>query len=106
MSSAVLCTLLLMVMIRTPVPAILALIVYSFAIGGIFPTAVSGISELMSSQSVGIMLSLGSVSSILLPWLIGIAADNYGLRAGMMVILVPAAGILLISLAMNWKQRG
>ena len=106
MSSAVLCTLLLMVMIRKPVPAIIALVIYSFAIGGIFPTAVSGIGELMNSQSVGIMLSLASISSILFPWLIGIAADGFGLRAGMMVILVPAAGILLISFYMHWKTAG
>ena len=105
MSSAVLCTLLLMVTIRKPIPAIIALIIYSFAIGGIFPTAVSGIGELMNSQSIGIMLSLGSVSSILFPWLIGIAADHYGLRAGMMVILVPAAGVVLISLFMHRRQR-
>ena len=106
MSSAVLCTLLLMVMIRKPVPAIIALVIYSFAIGGIFPTAVSGIGELMNSQSVGIMLSLASISSILFPWLIGIAADGFGLRAGMMVILVPAAGILLISFYMHRKTAG
>lgn len=61
---------------------------------------------MMNSQSVGLMLSLGSVSSILLPWLIGTAADNYGLRAGMMVILVPAAGVVLISLFMHRKTTG
>ena len=105
MGGIVLCPYLVLVMVRNPLPAILALMVYSFAVGGIFPTAVAGIGELMNSRSIGVMLSISSVSAILFPWLIGIAADNFGLRAGMMVILAPAAGMVLLSLYMNRRTR-
>ena len=76
---------------------------------------------MVSAMSVGNMLSI--LTAGVLPGIIGersttlilgsgyflgyllIAADHYGLRAGMMVILVPAAGVVLISLFMHRRQR-
>ena len=106
MSAAVLCTYLVMVTVRTPVPAILALIVYSFAVGGVFPKAVLGIGEMMSSESMGVMLSIAAAGAILFPSLVGAAADRFGLRAGMTVILIPAAGVVALSLLMDRLRAG
>lgn len=103
MSAAVTCTMLALVTAERAAPAILALTLYSLAIGGVFPTTAAGIGERMNSRTVGVMLSAASTSAIFFPWLIGVVADHLGIRAGMRVILVPCTGVFLISLLM-WRR--
>ncbi len=105
MSAAVTCMILAMVSVQTAGPAILALTLYSMAVGGVFPTAVAGLGKRMNSRTIGVMLSTASTSAVFFPWLIGMVADRLGLRAGMRVILVPCAGVLAISLFMYLHEK-
>lgn len=82
----------------TPLTAILALFAFSFSMAGVNPVAISGVGKSMSSASMGVMLPLAGIGAILVPWIIGVVADQVSLRAGMLCNLVPCAGILILSL--------
>ena len=88
----------LLLRMHSAVPALLALGLFSFAMAGVFPLAVACVGEMMSSASVGVMLSFAGVGGVVFPWLVGVVADAVGLRGGMAVNLIPCAGIILLPL--------
>ncbi|MDO4297393.1 MAG: MFS transporter [Lachnospiraceae bacterium] len=96
------CTVLyaLLILADQPLPAIVLLFAFAFAMAGVNPVAVAGVGKMMSSASMGVMLPLASIGAIVMPWMIGLAADIVGLRAGMFCNLIPCAGILVLSLVM------
>ena len=77
------------------------LFAFAFAMAGVNPVAVSGVGKMMSTASMGIMLPLAGIGSIVMPWIIRLVADHIGLPAGMFCNLVPCIGILVLSLAMT-----
>ena len=83
-----------------PVPALIALALFSFAVAGAYPMGVAGIGEMLSSASVGVLLSFAGIGGILFPWLVGIIGDAAGLRTGMAVNLIPCIGITVLSVLM------
>ena len=89
-----------LLMVGTPVPALIALALFSFAVAGVYPMAVASIGEMLSSASVGILLSIAGVGGIVFPWLVGIIGDAAGLRTGMAVNLIPCIGITVLSVLM------
>ncbi len=93
-----------LVFVHSPAAAIIALALFSLAISGLYPLAVAGIGEMTSSESVGVMLSIGGFGGILFPWIIGIVADRFGLRTGMAVNLLPCLGAFIMSLIM-WRRK-
>ena len=84
--------------VSTPVPALIALALFSFSVAGVYPMGVASIGEMLSPASVGILLAFAGVGGILFPWLVGIVADLAGLRTGMAVNLIPCVGIIVLSL--------
>ena len=58
-----------------------------------------------NSVSVGFILAFGGIGGIIFPWLVGIIADAAGLRIGMAINLIPCAGIILISLLLDFLQK-
>ena len=84
--------------VSTPVPALIALALFSFSVAGAYPMGVASVGEMLSSASVGILLAFAGVGGILFPWLVGIIADAAGLRSGMAVNLIPCVGIIVLSL--------
>jgi fucose permease len=84
--------------VSTPVPALIALALFSFSVAGAYPMGVASIGEMLSSASVGVLLAFAGVGGILFPWLVGIIADAAGLRSGMAVNLIPCVGIIVLSL--------
>lgn len=94
-----------LLLVDTPVPALIALALFSFSVAGVYPLAVAGVGEMLSSASVGILLAFAGVGGILFPWLVGIIADAAGLRTGMAVNLIPCAGTAVLSLVMIFRQR-
>ncbi len=95
---------LLLVMMTEPVPAVLALFAFSFAMAGVNPMAVSCAGSALSSEGVGIMLPIAAVGGILMPSVIGIFADAFGLQFGMGINLVPCIGIILISAVLYFRE--
>ncbi len=87
------------------IPALIVLGLFAFSLAGIYPLAVAGVGEMMSSASVGIVLAIGGVGGILFPWLVGIIADAAGLRTGMAVNLIPCAGIIVIPFFIHIREE-
>ena len=92
--------------VSTPLPALIALALFSFSVAGTYPMGLASIGEMLSSASVGILLAFAGVGGILFPWLVGIVADHAGLRSGMAVNLIPCIGITAISLIMLSRRKG
>ncbi len=94
------CTILYGAMIaaNAPIGAILLLAGFAFSMAGVNPVAVAGIGKEMSTASVGVMLPVGAIGAIVMPWLIGQVADLVSLQAGMMVNLIPCIGIMVLSM--------
>ena len=92
--------------VSTPVPALIALALFSFSVAGAYPMGVASIGEMLSSASVGILLAFAGVGGILFPWLVGIIADAAGLRTGMAVNLIPCVGIIILPLILLFRRKG
>ena len=88
---------LLLVCSSQPVAAIITLFGFAFAIAGVNPVAVAGVGKMMNAASMGVMLPLAGSGAIIVPWVIGIVAQNLGLQAGMMVNVIPCVGIFVLS---------
>lgn len=97
------CTLLygLMIFTAQPFGAIAMLFAFSFAMAGVNPVGIAGVGKQLSTESMGILLPIGSIGAIVMPWLIGIVADSFGLQIGMFCNLIPCAGILVLSLILK-----
>ena len=99
-------TFCLLLTVNTPIPALIALALFAISVAGVYPLALAGIGEMLSSASVGILLSFAGFGGILFPWLVGIVADLAGLRAGMAVNLIPCVGIIVLSLIILFRGKG
>lgn len=102
------CTVLYcgLVFMRQPAGAVLMLFAFAFAMAGVNPIAVAGAGKAMNATSLGVMLPVAGIGAIVMPWIIGIAADVIGLQAGMFCNLVPCIGILILSIVMMREQSG
>ena len=96
MGIAMAVTYAMLLMARSTVPALICLSLFSIAVAGVYPLSVACVGEMMSSASVGILLSIGGLGGIVVPWIVGIIADAAGLRGGMAVNLVPCLGIIIL----------
>lgn len=94
------CTILYgaMIFVKTPSAALILLFAFALSMAGVNPVAVSGVGKEMSSASMGVMLPIGSIGAILMPWVIGLVADGVSLSVGMFCNLIPCAGILILSM--------
>ncbi len=95
----------LLLMSNQPLPAILALFAFAFAMAGVNPVGVAGVGKNLNVTSMGVLLPIGSIGAILMPWIIGIVAENVSLRAGMMTNLIPCIGIFVISMILFVQQK-
>ncbi len=82
--------------------AILLLFAFAFAMAGMNPTAVASAGKMTSVTSMGVMLPAASSGAILMPWIIGLVAEKFGISVGMAANIVPCAGMFLFSFAV-WR---
>ena len=85
---------------HSAVPALIVLGLFAFSIAGVYPMTIACTGEMMSSASLGFLLSFAGIGGIVFPWLVGIIADAAGLRTGMAVNLIPCAGMIVLPLLM------
>ena len=92
------CTVLyaLMIPLTDPVPAITVLFLFSAAIAGVNPMSTGMTGRNMSPESMGILLPIAACGGILMPLVIGFAANQFGLQTGMLTNLVPCLGIMIL----------
>lgn len=77
--------------------AIALLFAFAFSMAGMNPTAVASAGKMTSVTSMGVMLPTASAGAILMPWIIGLVAERYGIVIGMATNLIPCAGTLILS---------
>ena len=82
---------------HTQLPAIIVLFCFAFSMAGMNPTAVSLAGRMTNVTSIGVLLPAASSGAILMPWVIGIVADLYGINAGMATNIAPCIGLLVFS---------
>lgn len=94
-----------LVLSSQPVTAIIMLFLFALSMAGVNPVGIAGIGKMMTPASVGILLTLSSLGQIVMPWIIGIAADRLGLRTAMGLNLIPCIGIAVLSFAIRASQK-
>lgn len=101
------CTVMygVLVFMDAPIPAIVALFLFSFSMAGINPMATSSAGKALTSEGMGILLPVSGIGGIVYPLLIGFVADYAGLRAGMFTNLIPCCGILILSLILIRRNK-
>jgi len=92
-----------LMMAKSQTAAVVLLFAFAFAMAGMNPTAVASAGKMTSVTSIGIMLPAASSGAILMPWIIGIIAEKFGIGVGMASNIVPCAGMLLFSVAV-WRS--
>ncbi len=102
------CLILYVVLIQqtAAIPAVLALFAFAAAMSGINPLTVAAVGQDLSPASAGVLLPVAGIGAILMPWLIGIVGDAFGLRTGMAMNLIPCAGLLILSAIMFARKKG
>ena len=90
-----------MMMTDSQIPAVLLLFAFAFSMAGMNPTAVASAGKMTSVTSMGIMLPAASSGAILMPWIIGLVAERFGIATGMAVNILPCTVMLLLSVAVK-----
>lgn len=99
------CTVLYgaMIFVKQPILAVVLLFAFAFSMAGVNPIAVAGVGKELSAASVGVLLPIGSIGAIVMPWIIGKVADYVNLQVGMACNLVGCVGIMVISMILYRK---
>lgn len=71
----------------TALPAIICLGLFGLSIGSFYPVIIASAGNILSSESMGIMLPIGSVGAVTMPSVMGFVAGFFGIHAGMLVIM-------------------
>lgn len=95
-----------LVMAQSQAAALLLLLGFSLSIAGLNPTIVSCAGKMTSAASMGIMLPTAGLGAILMPWVIGLAAQLAGLHFGMAVNILPCVGMLVLTALLAVKSKG
>ena len=93
----------LMIPLTDPVPAITVLFLFSASIAGVNPMSTGMTGKNMSPESMGVLLPIAACGGILMPAVIGFAANQFGLQTGMLINLVPCLGIMILGRIL-WKN--
>ncbi len=83
--------------------AIVLLFMFAFCMAPLNPTAVSLAGSKTSTTSLSIMLPISGLGALIMPYIIGIVAENFGIGIGMLTNLVPCIGLLVFSVLVNAK---
>ncbi len=86
---------------HTQTAALLLLFAYAFAMAGMNPTIMSCAGKMTTVTSVGILLPISSIGTILMSWLVGMIAEHSSISMGMASNLILYLGMLLFSIAIK-----
>lgn len=96
---------LILINMKSATLAILMLFMFSFALAGSNPMTVSMSGEFLTPVGLGVMLPIGGIGAILMPWLVGVIADKTTLVTGMATNVVPCLGIFVFAIWLGWLNR-
>ena len=78
--------------------AAFSFVILGFGLSGIFPTIIAlgtGLSRGYSGTASGALIAASSLGGVTFPWLMGLAADAFGLRAGLGMACLAAGGLAI-----------
>lgn len=104
MSAASLVTYLLMLFASNGVLALVTLFLFGLSISGAYPTVIARANRSMSNASVGVLLPVGGIGAILMPYITGAVAERIGIRGGMMCSLAALAIMLVFSVLLKRSE--
>ncbi len=84
-------------------PALICLGLFGLSIGSFYPVIIASAGNILSSESMGIMLPIGSVGAVTMPSIMGFVAGFFGIHAGMLVIMF-AIVIFMLSCFIMLKE--
>lgn len=105
MSAASLVTYLLMLFASNGVLALVTLFLFGLSISGAYPTVIARANRSMSNASVGVLLPVGGIGAILMPYITGAVAERIGIRGGMMCSLAALAIMLVFSVLLKRCEK-
>lgn len=78
-----------------------------FFFAGIYPTSVARVSNILKGSNTGMsmFLAIAALGGIVTPQIVGMLADVYGMGAGILVLAINAAGMLVLAV-INVKMGG
>lgn len=97
MSACCVVTYIFLLLAKTPVSALICLALFGLAIAGVNPTAVAA-GNALSSEGIGVMLPAAGVGAVLMPYITGAVAENFGIWAGMMCTVFALIGMTVCAL--------
>lgn len=104
MSVASLVTYLLMLMSSDGLPALITLFLFGLSISGAYPTVIATANRSMSNASVGVLLPVGGIGAILMPYITGAVAEYTGIRGGMMCSAAALVIMIVFSILMKRSE--
>lgn len=102
MSAASFVAYLLLLLSNSGAAALVFLFLFGLSISGTYPTVIAQANRSMSNATVGVMLPVGGIGAVLMPYLIGAVAQRTGIRGGMVCPL--AALVLMLVFAALLKK--
>ncbi len=94
-----------LVMSNQGVIAMVLLFCFAFSMAGVHGTAVAGAGSMTSAKSLGIMLPIGGIGAIVMPWIIGVVGERVNLQMGMMTNAILCAGIIVFSILCGRAEK-
>ena len=95
----------LMIPMTETVPAVAVLFLFSAAIAGVNPMSTGMTGKHMNPESMGILLPIAASGGILMPAVIGFAANRFGLQTGMLINLAPCLGIMVLGVVLQYSEK-
>lgn len=94
-----------LVMAGHPIVAIVMLFLFAASLAGVNPMGISGVGKMLSPASVGVLIPVAGLGQVVMPWIIGVAADRISLQTAMALNLIPCVGIFVLSLIIRMTQK-
>lgn len=101
MSAASFVTYLLLLMAQSGLMALGCLFLFGLSISGTYPTVIAQASGSLSNATVGVMLPVGGIGAILMPYMIGAVAERVGIHGGMMCALAALAWMMVFGVLLR-----
>ena len=78
-----------------------------FCLSGIYPTTISNAGSVLkgSSLAMGTILGIAGLGGIIMPYVTGVVAENYGIKGGMTAIGVEAVLLFIFTLVNRLRAR-
>ncbi len=105
MAAGAFLTYLLLLSSTSGIMALAALFLFGLSMSGTYPTVIAQASRSLNNASVGVLLPVGGIGAILMPYLTGAVAQRIGLKGGMTCSLAALAVMFAAARLIRWCEK-